>query len=331
MNTHVTTKNSFDISDRTLLSLCKASLRLEAAAIADYSETLGNEFLAALKILRDAREPVVVAGIGKSGHIARKIASTFRSIGRSAVFLHAAEASHGDLGLVGPQSAVVVLSNSGETAELSDLIRYCNLNAVPMIAIVSNAESTLGKHSDVVLAYGTIEEACPNGLAPTTSTTLALAIGDALAVGLVRMIGTTPEDFRRYHPGGKLGAKLLRVCDIMHMGDSLPIVDPDLMMQEVVITMSAKGFGVALVVEDEAVCGIITDGDMRRNVDRLWQSRARDVSLGKPLSIEPDCLASEALEIMSANGITCLPVEDQGGKLLGLVHVHDCLRAGVSQ
>src|SRR5690606_16028530 len=153
----------------------------------------------------------------KSGHIARKIASTFRSIGRSAVFLHAAEASHGDLGLVGPQSAVVVLSNSGETAELSDLIRYCNLNAVPMIAIVSNAESTLGKHSDVVLAYGTIEEACPNGLAPTTSTTLALAIGDALAVGLVRMIGTTPEDFRRYHPGGKLGAKLLRVCDIMHM------------------------------------------------------------------------------------------------------------------
>src|SRR5690606_33252318 len=136
--------------------------------------------------------------------------------------------------------------------ELSDLIRYCNLNAVPMIAIVSNAESTLGKHSDVVLAYGTIEEACLNGLAPTTSTTLALAIGDALAVGLVTMIGTTPEDFRRYHPGGKLGTKLLRGCDIMHMGDRLPIVDPDLMMQEVVITMSAKGFGVALVVEDEA-------------------------------------------------------------------------------
>jgi len=330
MNTHVTTESGIAISDQALLSLCKASLRLEAAAIAGYSETIGDEFLTALRLLHDARDPVVVAGIGKSGHIARKIASTFRSIGRSAVFLHAAEASHGDLGLIGSHSVVVAISNSGETAELSDLIRYCNLHDVPMVAIVSKVESTLGKRSQAVLAYGKVEEACPNGLAPTTSTTLALAIGDALAAGLVKMMGTTPEDFRRYHPGGKLGTMLLRVSDIMHGGDSLPIVHPDLPMQEVVITMSAKGFGVALVVEHETVCGIITDGDMRRNVDRLWQSCARDVSLGKPLSIEPNCLASEALEIMSANSITCLPVEDKGGSLLGLIHVHDCLRAGIS-
>jgi len=323
MNTHATV----DLPDEALLALCKASLKLEAQSISDYADRIGDEFLAALQLLRDARNPVVVAGIGKSGHIARKIASTFRSIGRSAVFLHAAEASHGDLGLIGSESVAIVISNSGETSELSDLIHYCEEHEVPMIAIVSDVMSTLGRRAKVALAYGKVKEACPNGLAPTTSTTLALAIGDALAAGLVRIMGTTPEDFRRYHPGGSLGTQLLRVADIMHTGYSLPIVHPDLPMQEVVITMSAKSFGVALLVENGELCGIITDGDMRRNVNRLWQSRARDVALGAPQTITPDSLVSEAIEKMSSHVITCLPVQDKAGKLVGIIHMHDCLRA----
>lgn len=325
MTTHEIINNEY-LADEALLSLCRTSLKLEAQSISSYADRIGVEFLTALRLLRDARDPVVVTGIGKSGHIARKIASTFRSIGCSAVFLHAAEASHGDLGLIGSESVAIVISSSGETSELSDLIHYCEEHEVPMIAIVSDVMSTLGRRAKVTLAYGKVKEACPNGLAPTTSTTLALAIGDALAAGLVHMIGTTPEDFRRYHPGGNLGTQLLRVVDIMHTGDSLPIVHPDLPMQEVVITMSAKAFGVALLVKDDKLCGIITDGDMRRNVNLLWQARARDVSLGLPLTIMAESLVSEAIEKMSSHVITCLPVQDATGKLVGIIHMHDCLR-----
>lgn len=317
-------------STMQLLSTCRDALKGEAAAIINYAETVGEEFVEALRLLHGTRDPVVISGIGKSGHIARKIASTFRSIGKPAVFLHAAEASHGDLGLVAPGSVAVIISNSGETAELSDLVRFCDVNKVPVIAITANAASTLGKFAKVILAYGAIGEVCPNGLAPTTSTTLALAIGDALAVGLVSMIGTTPEDFRRYHPGGKLGATLLKVSDLMHCGDDLPIVVPDMLMQEVVFTISSKGFGVAICMEDGVVAGIITDGDMRRNGDRLWRSRARDLMQDKPLTIQPDRLASEALQAMTSRGVTCLLVEDDEERFLGLIHVHDCLRAGLT-
>lgn len=312
-----------------LLARCREALKAEATAISNYAAMLDEEFLSALRLLRDARAPVVVSGIGKSGHIARKIASTFRSIGRPAVFVHPAEASHGDLGLVGERSVALVISNSGETAELSDLLHYCVDNDVPIIAITACATSTLGRFAEVRLAYGEVEEVCPNGLAPTTSTTLALAIGDALAVGLTQMLGTTPTDFRRYHPGGKLGARLLTVADLMHTGDALPLVSPDMPMREVVITMSAKGFGVALVADGEEVLGIITDGDMRRNADRLWEVMARDIILGPPQTIAPDMLAAQALEHMSAQGITCLVVKDEVDGRLGLLHIHDCVRAGM--
>lgn len=330
MNVHITDAGA-GCTNEALLSLCRESLLLEATTITRYADNIGSEFLAALQLIHEAKDPVIVAGIGKSGHIARKIASTFRSIGRSAVFLHAAEASHGDLGLIGSDSVAIVISNSGETAELFDLIHYCDRHQVPIIAIVSDAQSTLGRRARVALAYGRVREACPNGLAPTTSTTLALAIGDALAVGLVRMIGTTSADFRKYHPGGRLGAQLLQVADIMHTGDSLPIVHPDMPMQEVVIVMSAKAFGVALLVEDERLCGIITDGDMRRNVNRLWQSTARDISLGMPLTIRPESLVSEALELMSSHSVSCLPVQDGDGRLVGIVHMHDCVRMSLPQ
>lgn len=314
-----------------LIDLCRAAMREEAQALTTYAASMGAEFGAALRVLHDAKDPVVVAGIGKSGHVARKIAATFLSIGRPAVFLHAAEASHGDLGLIGAKSAVLLLSNSGETPELSNLISFCETHGVPMVALTSAAESTLGRRAQVTLAYGAVKEVCPNGLAPTTSTTLMLAIGDALAVGLTSMLGTTAADFRRYHPGGKLGARLLRARDLMHQGDALPMVTPDLPMQEAVITMSAKGFGVALVVKDGAVEGIITDGDMRRNIARLWQSKAGDIILGKPISVSADMLASDALALMSAHRITCLVVEDGRGALQGLLTMHDCVRAGVGE
>lgn len=313
-----------------LLDLCRDALREEANALITYAGSIGTDFLAALRLLKDAKDPVVVAGIGKSGHVARKIAATFLSIGRPAVFLHAAEASHGDLGLVGRNSVVLLLSNSGETAELSDLITYCEAYAIPMIGITRSPESTLGRRSTIALAYGDVREVCPNGLAPTTSTTLMLGIGDALAVGLTYALGTTPADFRRFHPGGKLGARLLRARDLMHRGDELPIVPPDMAMQEVVITMSEKGFGVALVVKDGIVQGIITDGDMRRNIHRLWHARAADIILGKPVAISPDTLAAEALADMSARRITCLVVENTDGGLEGLLRLHDCVRAGVA-
>lgn len=313
-----------------LLELCRDALREEASAIVTYAESIGAEFLTALRLLKDAKDPVVVAGIGKSGHVARKIAATFLSIGRPAVFLHAAEASHGDLGLVGRNSAVLLLSNSGETAELSDLITYCEAYGIPMIGITRSPESTLGRRATVVLAYGDVREVCPNGLAPTTSTTLMLGIGDALAVGLTHALGTTPADFRRFHPGGKLGARLLRARDLMHVGDELPVVTPDMPMQEVVITMSEKGFGVALVVADGVVQGIITDGDMRRNIHRLWRATAADIILGKPIAITPDTLCAEAMADMSARRITCLVVENEAGRLEGLLRLHECVRAGVA-
>lgn len=313
----------------SLLTLCRQVLDTEAAAIAGYAARVGHEFTAALRLLHGAQDPVVVSGIGKSGHIARKVASTFCSIGRSAVFLHPVEASHGDLGLVGKTSVALILSNSGETPELSDLISYCEKYCIPIVLITAIAESRLGQRADVTLAYGKVEEACPNGLAPTTSTTLALAIGDALAMGLVHLRGITPADFHRYHPSGKLSARLLTVGALMHSGNRLPLVAPDLPMQKVIIIISAKGFGVALVAERGRVIGIITDGDMRRNVDCLLQSKARDLILGKPLTITPEKLALQALEIMSMQGATCLVVENKAGELQGLIHIHDCVRAGV--
>src|SRR3546814_59036 len=230
----------------------------------DLAERLGTEFVEALQIIHDSAGPLIVAGIGKSGHIAKKIASTLSSIGKPSVFVHAAEASHGDLGLIQANSAVLILSNSGETSELSDLIHYCQVHGISTIALTANPDSTLARNATATIAYGKVTEVCPNGLAPTTSTTLSLAIGDALAVGLTHMLGTAPEDFRRYHPGGKLGSKLLHVADLMHTGDALPVVAPDTPMAEAVVVMSEKSFGVAVVAEDGIIKGVISEGEMRR-------------------------------------------------------------------
>jgi arabinose-5-phosphate isomerase len=308
-----------------LLDLCREAIRGEAAALARFADGMGAEMAEAVRLLGAATAPIVVAGVGKSGHVARKIASTFSSIGRPALFLHAAEASHGDLGLVAKDTVALILSNSGETPELSDLMHYCEAHGIPTVAVTAHAESTLGRRARVTIAYGPVEEVCLIGLAPTTTTTLQIAIGDALAVGLTRLLGTMPDDFRRYHPGGKLGARLSRVASVMHTGDTLPVVAPDAPMNEVVFEMTRKSLGVAIVSEAGEVGGIITEGDIRRHLESLWDLRARDVATPRPVTVSPDLLVHEAVELMNARAITSLIVAESG-RLAGLVHIHDCLR-----
>lgn len=318
-----------DPVENSLLAVCKNAIKAEGLAVCDFADQIGEDFAMAVQLMASASGHVVVAGIGKSGHIARKIASTLRSIGKPAVFLHASEASHGDLGLVGQDSTCLIFSNSGETSELSDLIFYCEAHNIPIVAVTASKQSTLGKCAKHAITYGKVVEVCPNGLAPTTSTTLSLAIGDGIAVGISAFLGATSEDFRRYHPGGKLGAKLLRVRDLMHVGDALPLVALDAPMNEVVIKMSEKGFGVAIVMSDEGIAGVITDGDMRRRAGELWTSSAKDMILGRPLTVSEDSYVFEALELMTAKSVTCLVVENTTTNIPGIIHIHDCLRARV--
>lgn len=308
-----------------LIERCRTAVRGEADALSRFADGMGGEMAAALQLLGAATTPIVVAGIGKSGHVARKIASTLSSIGCPALFLHAAEASHGDLGLVAKGTVALVLSNSGETPELSDLMHYCEAHGVPTVAVTARADSTLGRRASVTIAYGEVEEVCLIGLAPTTSTTLQMAIGDALAVGLTHLLGTMPDDFRRYHPGGKLGSRLSRVSSVMRVGAGLPVVAPDAPMNEVVVEMTRKALGVALLSTDGDIGGIITEGDLRRHLQSLWDLRARDVATPHPVCVPPDTLVYDAVELMNARAITSLVVEESG-RLAGLVHIHDCLR-----
>ncbi len=307
-------------------ALCRTAIADEAEALRRFADAAGPELAAAARLMQGARQPLVVSGVGKSGHVARKIASTLSSIGKPALFVHAAEASHGDLGLVAPGTVALILSNSGETPELSDLIHYCGAHAIPIVALTGRAESTLARRAEVTICYGAVREVCLIGLAPTTSTTLQMAIGDALAVGLTRLMGTVPDDFRRYHPGGKLGARLMQVAAVMHTGADLPIVAPDAPMNEVVVEMTRKALGLAIISEAGEIGGIITEGDLRRNLDQLWEARARDVGTLNPVAVAPDMLVHEAMDLMTERGITSLIVQDAPGRLAGLVHIHDCLR-----
>lgn len=316
--------------DALLSAQWRAALVDEAAAITAFAAQADDAITRAVHMIHASSGPLIVAGMGKSGHIASKIASTFRSIGKPSVFLHPSEASHGDLGLIAADSVVLILSNSGETTELSDLIQFCRSHEIAMIALTARASSTLAKAARIAIAYGTVKEVCPNGLAPTTSTTLSLAIGDALAVGLTHLTGAAAEDFRRYHPGGALGARVLTVAELMHVGDALPLVAPDAAMSDVVVAITEKSFGVAILWEDGRVAGVVTDGDMRRNAADLWSKRAGDIATRNPRYIRADLLASEAVAYMTRARITACLVEDAEGRFAGLLHMHDCLRAGVT-
>jgi len=245
------------------------------------------------------------------------------------MFLHPGEASHGDLGMVTGDDVCLLLSNSGETREMSDLIQYTRRFDIPMIAITRVEDSTLARQSDVALILPDMPEACAIGMAPTTSTTCALALGDALAVALMEERGFVADSFHVFHPGGKLGAQFMRVSDVMHSGDALPIVSPDTTMGETLITMSAKGFGIAAVAEGDRLYGVITDGDLRRNLDSLMDAVAGQVATPNPHTATPNMLLSEALGLMNRYKIGAIMVVDGNSRLCGLVHIHDCLRAGV--
>lgn len=303
-------------------------LRAEARAIDVLAAGLGHDFARAVDVILATKGRLIVAGIGKSGHIGRKIAATFASTGTPAHFVHAAEASHGDLGMITPDDICLLLSRSGETNELSDLISYTRRFGVGLISISGNAESTLARKSDVALILPDVAEVCAIGMAPTTSTTMSLALGDALAVAVMRAKGFDPARFHQFHPGGKLGAQFLRVAELMVTGDALPLVTERTAMPDVLMRMTGSGFGVAIVAQAGALQGIVTDGDLRRNMEGLMTRHAGDVATRAPKTIGADALVSEAVQMMNASKVTSLCVVE-GQQLLGLIRLHDCLRAGV--
>lgn len=302
-----------------------------AALRAMLDNGLGAEFEKALAMLAAARGRVIVTGIGKSGHVGQKIAATFASTGTPAFFVHPSEASHGDLGMIARDDVILALSWSGETVELSNIITYSRRFAVGLIAITSKQQSALGRSADVVLELPKAKEACPHGLAPTTSTTMQLALGDCLAIALLERKGFTAHDFRVFHPGGSLGAQLKHVGDLMHKGAALPLVPLEIAMSEVIVTMTTKSFGCVGVVDTSGMlAGMITDGDLRRHMgDGLLSQRASDIMTRHPNTLTPGMLASAALEqINSLKRTQMFVVED--GRPVGIVHVHDLLRAGVA-
>lgn len=314
------------------LKSAKRVLQLETDGLKALSDGLNSDFLEALNILQNAEGRVVITGMGKSGHVARKIAATLSSTGKPALFVHPAEASHGDLGMISEGDAVIALSNSGETPELADLVAYTRRFKIPLIGITSRANSALVEASDVALILPGVDEACPMGLAPTTSTTMMLALGDALAVALLELRGFSADDFQVLHPGGKLGKRLLKVSDIMHSGDDLPLMGMDATMPEALIIISGKGLGcIGFIDEGGVLQGLITDGDLRRHMsdDLLTQAIDTVMTTGAK-TITANALASEALGIMNDKSITNLFVVDDDNRPVGVVHIHDCLRAGVA-
>ena len=280
----------------------------------------------AIELISMAKGPLIISGIGKSGHVAQKLASTFRSLGQESHFIHAAEASHGDLGCFVETAIVMLLSNSGETSELSDIVNFCRENTIPIIAITSSDASTIARAAKVTIAYGEVEEADLNGLAPTTSTTLTMAIGDAIAVGLAEKRSFMPEDFAHFHPRGRLGARLQRASDVMRFGSDLPIAPHDCDMKTLTLIMGQKAMGLAILMNGDELAGIITDGDLRRNLDNLWDKSPSDIATKTPKMISSGTLIGDAIGVMSKMGVTQLMVEDQG-KFVGVLHMHDCMNA----
>jgi arabinose-5-phosphate isomerase len=314
------------------LAVARQVLRTEATALEALARALDDTLPRALDILtRDGGGRVIVTGMGKSGHIGRKIAATLASTGTPAQYVHPGEASHGDMGMITAHDAILALSNSGETAELSDVIDYSRRFAIPLVVVTARAESALAQASDLAILLPDAAEACPHGLTPTTSTTMMLALGDAIAVALLERKGFTASDFKTFHPGGKLGRKLLRVADLMHDGDELPLIAIGRAMSEALIVMSTKRFGCVGVMDDAGrLAGIVTDGDLRRHMEPgLTERLVRDVMTANPRAVRPGMLAGEALRIMNERSITTLFVVDDDRRPAGILHVHDLLRAGV--
>lgn len=321
-------------NEEKLVSRARLVLNIEAAAVSALETRIGEAFVAACRLIQSCTGRVVVTGMGKSGHIGDKIAATFASTGTPAFFLHAAEASHGDIGMITPADVLLALSNSGETAELIAILPVIKRLGIGLIALTGKPQSTLARAADVVLDVSIPKEACPLNLAPTASTTATLAMGDALAVALLDARGFTEEDFARSHPGGSLGRRLLlHVEDVMRTGERLPRVSVDTSLQDGLIEMSRKGLGMTTVVDaGNHVLGVFTDGDLRRMLDKpfdLHQTRMGDVMTRNAKSVQPRMLAAEAVHVMETKQITALPVVDADGVLVGALNVHDLFHAGV--
>lgn len=319
-----------EISDKYV---ARQTIDREIEALKAMEKDLNENLSQVLDVLQKTKGRVIVTGMGKSGHIGCKIVATMASTGTPAFFLHPSEASHGDLGMVTKDDTVIAISNSGESKELLDILTYCRRFSIPLIAITKNPESSLGKNSDLILRLPQNREACPLGLAPMSSTTATLVMGDILAAALMVRKGFTEQDFRLRHPGGKLGAILRHVSDIMHTGDEMPLISEDAIMQEALMTMSAKMLGcVGIVNKEGELVGVITDGDLRRwMAPNLIEEKVSKVMTKNPRTCTADVLIAEAVNIMNntGRGITNMFVVE-GKKPVGIVHIHDCLRAGVS-
>ncbi len=316
----------------TFLATARRVIGIEADGLAILAATLDGSFSAAINLILQAKGRVVVSGMGKSGHIGRKIAATFASTGTPAQFVHPAEASHGDLGMVTEGDVALVLSNSGETPELSDIVAHTRRFNIPLIGVASREGSTLLTQADVAILLPKAAEACGTGIVPTTSTTMTLALGDAMAVALMEHRRFTPDHFRTFHPGGKLGAKLIKVAELMHADEAIPLVTEDTPMGDVLLEMSRKGFGVAGVTDARGrLTGIVTDGDLRRHMDGLLSHTAAEVMTRDPRTVAPGAVAEKAVALMKDRAITCLFVvnPDGDGRAAGILNIHDCLRAGV--
>jgi arabinose-5-phosphate isomerase len=324
--------------DKDDISAGRKAILTEMEGLKTLAESLDENFAKAVEAIHamktGRRARLIIAGIGKSGHVGKKLAATLASTGTPSHFVHPGEASHGDLGMVMEGDIVLMLSYSGENAELSDLIAYTRRFGITLIAITSKPESNLARHADIVLLLPRAPEACPNGLAPTTSTTMMMALGDALAVTLLERMGLTPEQFRVFHPGGKLGQKLLTVAEIMHKKESLPILPPGATMDRVIVLLTEKNLGCVLIMNGNNLEGIVTDGDLKRHMEPgLLLKTADSIMTRAPKSIQEDALAVEALNVMTRTPgqyITSLVVKNEGGEVTGLIRLQDCLQRGVA-
>ncbi len=327
MNTDI----NISLTDDPVIRTGKETIAEESRALALLADTLDESFAEAVRLMLACSGRIILTGMGKSGHIARKIAATLSSTGTPALFVHPAEAGHGDLGSVTKADVVLAFSNSGQTPELAAIINFATRHAIPLIAVTRERDSLLGSQADIRLILPDAGEACPIGCAPTNSTTMQLALGDALAMALIRERGFSAEDFRDFHPGGSLGSRLARAADIMHEGAELPIASPETPMAEALITMTAKGFGCLLVTgEGSRLIGLVSDGDLRRHMsDSLLGRTAGEIMTRDPATVTPRILVSKAIGIMNGLAITSLPVVDEEKRVLGLIHMHDCLRSGL--
>ncbi|MGQ0657405.1 MAG: KpsF/GutQ family sugar-phosphate isomerase [Chromatiales bacterium] len=322
-----------DDLDAGFIALGRAVIDIEAAAVAALRSRVDAHFAAAARYMRECEGRIVVLGMGKSGHIGGKIAATLASTGTPAFFVHPGEASHGDMGMITAKDVVLAISNSGETGELIVLLPLIKRLGVPLVAMTGSRASTLGRAATVILDVSVAQEACPLGLAPTSSTTAALAMGDALAIALLDARGFSADDFALAHPGGTLGRRLLlKVGDLIHVGDEVPLVGEDTLLRDALVIMTRKGFGMTAVVEARRVIGVFTDGDLRRTLDKgvdVHTVRMREVMTRQCKTVTADRLAAEALALMQQHKITALLVVDEGLLLQGILHMHDLLRAGV--